>query len=153
MKFSIPCRWHSVPNRAGRTPPGVRRAILLLWVLHKPLLWSSGRTQLHFVDSAVLTASGETSSQRAVAKLALPFRSSTQQLYQAQSLGEKAKWCCVKSIQAHLSCFTCCLRTSSWVLISSMLFLSPFPAGDPTTGGCCFFNVSRRACNIKQQNY
>lgn len=48
---------------------------------------------------------------------------------------------------------TCCLRTSSWVLISSMLLLSPFSGGVPTTGGCCFCNASRRACTIKQQNY
>lgn len=94
----------SPEQRAGRTPPGARRAILLLWVLHKPLLQSLAKTQFHFMDTTVMTASLEISFQRAVAKLALPSKSSTRQVYQPQSLPEKAKLCCVKSIQAHLSC-------------------------------------------------
>lgn len=48
---------------------------------------------------------------------------------------------------------TCCLRTSSWILMSSRLFLLPFSEGVPRTGECCFFNTSRRACNVRYQNY
>lgn len=39
-----------------------------------------------------------------MAKLALPFKSSTQQVYQAQFLGDTAKLCHVKSIQVYLRC-------------------------------------------------
>lgn len=51
-----------------------------------------------------------------------------------------------------LAVLTCCLRTSSWIFMSSRLFVSSFSEGVPRTGECCFFNTSRRAWNVKYQN-